>query len=60
MDILYVLVPLSVLLVLAIIGVLAWSVFSGQFDDIEQHGERILADDDGPPGKPPSHGPTVP
>lgn len=54
MDILYVLVPLSVLLVLAIIGVLAWSVYSGQFDDIEQHGERILADDDGPPDKPPA------
>lgn len=52
MDILYLLVPLSVVLVLLIIAVLGWSVFSGQFDDLEQQGERILEDDDragGPP-----------
>ncbi|MCX7203829.1 MAG: cbb3-type cytochrome oxidase assembly protein, partial [Burkholderiales bacterium] len=30
MDILYLLIPLSVVLVLGIIGVLGWSVFSGQ------------------------------
>lgn len=48
MDVLYMLVPLSVVLVLAIVGVLAWSVWSGQFEHIEQEGERILEDDDGP------------
>jgi cbb3-type cytochrome oxidase maturation protein len=47
MDILYLLVPLSIVLVFAIVGVLAWSVYSGQFDDVEQQGERILEDDDG-------------
>jgi cbb3-type cytochrome oxidase maturation protein len=46
MDILYVLVPLSVVLVFVIVGVLAWSVWSGQFDGIEREGERILEDDD--------------
>jgi cbb3-type cytochrome oxidase maturation protein len=45
MDILYLLVPLSVVLVLAIIGLLAWAVGSGQFDDIEREGQRILVDD---------------
>ena len=44
MEILYVLVPLSVLLVLVIIGIFAWALHSGQFDDLEREGERILAD----------------
>jgi cbb3-type cytochrome oxidase maturation protein len=42
MDILYLLVPLSLLLVLAILGVFAWALHSGQFDDLEREGERIL------------------
>jgi cbb3-type cytochrome oxidase maturation protein len=54
MDILYLLVPLSVVLVFVIVAVLAWSVRSGQFDDVEQQGERILEDDDAPARKPPS------
>ena len=47
------LVPLSVVLVFAIIGVLAWSVWNGQFDDIEREGGRILEDDDRPGRSPP-------
>ena len=31
--------------VLAITGLLAWAVGSGQFDDIEREGQRILIDD---------------
>ncbi len=42
MDILYMLIPLSVLLILAILGVFAWAVHAGQFDDLSQHGEQIL------------------
>jgi cbb3-type cytochrome oxidase maturation protein len=42
MDILYLLVPLSVGLVLLILGGLWWAVDRGQFDDIEREGERIL------------------
>jgi cbb3-type cytochrome oxidase maturation protein len=49
MDILYMLVPLSVVLVFLIVAVLAWSVRSGQFDDVEQEGERILEDEDTTP-----------
>ena len=47
MEILYVLIPLSVLLVLCVLGILGWSIHSGQFEDIEQEGLRILqADED--------------
>ncbi len=42
MDILFLLVPLSVLLALAVMGLLAWAVWSGQFEDMEREGERIL------------------
>ena len=46
MDILFLLIPLSAVLLLAILGVFAWALLGGQFDDLEQHGERILALDD--------------
>ena len=45
MDILYLLIPLSVLLVLVIIGVFWWALQAGQFDNIEREGERILKSD---------------
>jgi cbb3-type cytochrome oxidase maturation protein len=43
LDILYLLIPLSAVLVLVILGVFAWATHSGQFDDVEQEGRRILA-----------------
>lgn len=45
MDVLYLLVPLSVVLVLLIIGVFGWAVQAGQFDDLEREGERVLETD---------------
>ena len=45
MDILYLLIPLSSVLVLAIVGVFAWALHRGQFDDLEGEGERILLDE---------------
>jgi cbb3-type cytochrome oxidase maturation protein len=42
MDSLYLLIPLSVVLVIGIGAVLVWSVMSGQFDALEGEGERIL------------------
>ncbi len=42
MDILFLLVPLSVLLALGVMGVLAWAVWSGQFEELDSEGERIL------------------
>jgi len=44
MDILYLLIPFSVLLVLGLIGVFAWAIDAGQFDDLEREGQRILSD----------------
>jgi cbb3-type cytochrome oxidase maturation protein len=46
MDSLYLLIPLSLVLVLAIGGLLAWSVLSGQFDDLDSEGRRILDEED--------------
>jgi cbb3-type cytochrome oxidase maturation protein len=45
MDILYLLIPFSVLLVLALLAVFAWALDGGQFDDLQREGERILMDD---------------
>ena len=42
MDILYLLIPLSAVLVLLIIGVFGWALHRGQFDDVEREGQRIL------------------
>jgi len=42
MDILYLLLPLSVVLVFFIIAAIWWAIHSGQFDDIDKEGERIL------------------
>jgi cbb3-type cytochrome oxidase maturation protein len=44
MDILYLLIPLSSVLVLAIVGIFAWALHRGQFDDLEGEGARILVD----------------
>ena len=38
MDILYLLIPLSVVLALLIVGALAWAIFGGQFEDLEREG----------------------
>ena len=42
MDILYLLIPLSAVLVRLILGVFGWAVFRGQFEDLDREGERIL------------------
>ena len=45
MDSLYLLIPLSALLVLAILAVFGWAVQRGQFEDLEREGQRILEDE---------------
>ena len=42
MDILFLLIPVSVLLALAVMAVLGWAVWAGQFEDMEAEGQRIL------------------
>ncbi len=46
MDILYLLVPLSLLFVFVIAAVFWWSLKSGQYEDLDGPGYRILMDDD--------------
>jgi cbb3-type cytochrome oxidase maturation protein len=46
MDALFLLIPLSVVLILAIGVVFWWSVASGQYEDLEGPAERILTDDE--------------
>jgi len=46
MDILYLLIPLSAVLVLLIIGVFGWALHGGQYDDVDREGTRILQQDD--------------
>ena len=48
MDILYLLIPLSVVLVFAIGTVFWWALENGQFEDLEGPAHRILIDDDAP------------
>ena len=45
MDILFLLIPLSTVLLLAIVGVFGWAVQRGQFEDVQREAERILIDD---------------
>jgi cbb3-type cytochrome oxidase maturation protein len=48
MEIIYLLIPLSLLLVGLMVWVFFWAVRSGQFDDLEGPAHRILMDDDSP------------
>lgn len=57
MDSLYLLVPMSVLLVLGLIALFAWALRSGQFDDLEREGWRVLEDDIPPVAPAPPVGP---
>ena len=53
MEILYLLIPLSMVFVFLIGGVFWWSLRGGQFDDLEGPAYRILMDDDKPPTEAP-------
>ena len=48
MEVVYLLIPLSILLVGVIVWVFFWAIRSGQFDDLEGPAHRILMDDDDP------------
>lgn len=48
MESVYLLIPVSVLLVFGIAIAFWWSVRSGQFDDLEGPGFRVLMDDNPP------------
>lgn len=46
MEVLFILVPLSIVFVLLIGMILIWAVRSGQYDDMERARYQILLDDD--------------
>mgnify|MGYP000202707135 CR=1 FL=1 len=48
MESVYLLIPVSVILVFGIAIAFWWSVRSGQFDDLEGPGFRVLMDEDQP------------
>ena len=48
MESLYLLIPMSLVVVAFIVLILYWSVRNGQFEDLEGPGHAILMDDDNP------------
>lgn len=48
MSLLFIVLPLSLLLVAVAVGVFIWAARSGQLDDLETPARRVLLDDDGP------------
>jgi len=46
MEVIYILIPLSLVLVAVIVGFVVWAVRSGQFEDLDRPAHRILDDDD--------------
>ncbi len=51
MEIIYFLIPLSLVLVAVIVWAFLWAVNHGQFDDLERRGSDILREDDDRPGR---------
>ena len=52
MNALLLLIPLSLVLLVAAIWAFAWAVKRGQFEDLDTPALDILSDDDAPPRKP--------
>ena len=57
MEILYLLIPLSIILITVALAIFRWAVRNGQYDDLEGPAHSILYDDDedmipGPDDKP--------
>lgn len=53
MEILFLLIPLSLVLVGVIVWAIIWAVKSGQFDDLEGPAYRVLLDDNDSPSSDP-------
>jgi cbb3-type cytochrome oxidase maturation protein len=50
-SVMFILLPVALLFSAAALGVFLWASASGQFDDLETPGLRILHEDDEPPGR---------
>ena len=49
MDILYLLIPLSIVIVFAIGAVFWWAISAGQFDELDRESESVVHDEDASP-----------
>lgn len=49
MDSLYLLIPIALLFCVIAIKLLLWAINSGQYEDLDKEGWRILVDDDPEP-----------
>jgi len=54
MDSLFLLIPIVIAFVVLAVKLFFWAVNSGQYDDLETEGRRILFDDDLPPEEAPA------
>lgn len=52
MTSLFLLIPIAIVLVALATRLLFWAVKSGQYDDLDTEGRRILFDDSDMPGRP--------
>lgn len=52
MSVLYLVVPLALLVAAAAVAAFAWTVRSGQLDDLDTPPRRILFDDEQPVARP--------
>lgn len=46
MEIVFVLIPVSIVLILAALWVFSWAIDSGQFEDLDREAQRILLDEE--------------
>lgn len=51
MDSLFILIPIALVFVFIAVRIFMWSVKSGQFDDLDTEGRRILFDEKKPKPK---------
>ena len=49
MDILYLLIPVSIVIVFAIGAVFWWAISAGQFDELDRESESVVRDEEGSP-----------
>jgi cbb3-type cytochrome oxidase maturation protein len=46
MEIVFVLIPISIVLILGALWVFSWAIDSGQFEDLDREAQRILLDEE--------------
>ena len=56
MDSIFLLVPIVIIFIVCAVKFFFWAVNSGQYDDLETEGRRILFDDDLPQDEDPQPG----